>query len=156
MARQAIRNTQGPTDNSQQPTGPRRTASTGFMQAQRVTNPPQRFTNPPQRGEMEDIERGEIDSMGDEVQANLQQPTTKTGYPDRRFKGQRDLPPPQEEATTPRARTGGVLGNQHVTIDGKPDRRFKENRALSEEEAHRQWVENLQSQLGGGRGGQRR
>lgn len=84
------------------------------------------------------------------------QPVTKNGYPDRRFKGQRDLPPPEDRQDFTRARQGGVIGDTHVTIDGKPDRRFKENRSLSEDEAHRQWVQNLQQQLGNGRGGQRR
>lgn len=71
-------------------------------------------------------------------------PLTKSGRPDRRFLGARHLPPeepPNEEYR--RARTGGMIGDIHVTIDGKPDRRFKENRGLSEEEVMAQWVEVL-------------
>lgn len=61
---------------------------------------------------------------------------TKAGYPDRRFKGQRDLPPPEEiNPEFRRARVGGTVGNIHVTMTGKPDLRFKENRSVSPEEA---------------------
>lgn len=76
-------------------------------------------------------------------------PLTKSGFPDRRFKGYRDAPPP--DVANPeyrRARVGGVMGDTHVTIDGKPDRRFKENRSLSEEEAMRRFAKNLATEYG--------
>jgi hypothetical protein len=60
---------------------------------------------------------------------------TKNGQPDRRFKGQRDLP--QEEVINTqyrKASVGGVLGGRHVTLSGAPDRRFKENRSLNEDD----------------------
>lgn len=70
---------------------------------------------------------------------------TKTGKPDRRFKGQRDLP--DEEVINPdyrRASVGGTdeQGN-HLTIDGKPDRRFIENRTISDEEAEIRMAEHI-------------
>ena len=61
---------------------------------------------------------------------------TRNGAPDRRYKGQRDLP--EEAVKNPyytHAAVGGIVGDTHVTRDGAPDRRFKKNRALSEEEA---------------------
>ena len=69
--------------------------------------------------------------------ANLEAeaPISKDGTPDRRYKGQRDLPDDiPNEGYTP-AQTGGVVGNTHITKDMKPDRRFSENRGLTEEEA---------------------
>lgn len=80
---------------------------------------------------------------------NQEVPLTKSGYPDRRFKGQRDLPPQQDENPDfRRARTGGTIGDVHVTIDGKPDRRFKENRGLSDEEVMSQWLDQLNEKFG--------
>ncbi len=61
---------------------------------------------------------------------------TKTGKPDRRFKGQRDLP--DEEVINPgyrRANVGQVIDDVHLTMDGTPDRRFKENRNISDQDA---------------------
>ncbi len=60
---------------------------------------------------------------------------TRNGQPDRRFKGQRDLP--QEEVINPqyrKANVGGVIAGRHVTLDGSPDRRFKENRSLNDDD----------------------
>lgn len=125
--------------------GPRRTQSGGFMPAQRSSNPPQqqRFTTPPQQLQPEfQVQEGE------ETQDHITQPITKSGYPDRRFKGQRDLPPPALEIIEPRARTGGTIGDVHITIDGKPDRRFKENRGLSDEEVMAQWADAIQDKYG--------
>jgi hypothetical protein len=108
---------------------------TGFQPAQRVT--PIR-----EREQEEEVGRGMPANQG-------QGPLTKSGYPDRRFKGQRDLPPPEEENPEfRRARTGGTIGDVHVTIDGKPDRRFKENRGLSDEEVMSQWLEQLNERYG--------
>ena len=76
-----------------------------------------------------------------------EKPVTKNGFPDRRFKGQRDLPSP--EVVNPdyrRARTGGVVDDVHVTIDGRPDRRFKENRAMSDDEILDGQIAALQAQ----------
>ncbi len=96
-------------------------------QVEIINQPPPRFSNMPQ---------GEG-------------PVTKSGYPDRRYKGQRDLPPPEEQSSDfQRARTGGVIGNMHVTIEGKPDRRFKENRGLSDEEVMARWAEQVQERFG--------
>lgn len=61
---------------------------------------------------------------------------TKNGKPDRRYKGQRDLP--DEQVINPgyrRASTAHVVQGVHVTKDGSPDRRYKENRTISDEEA---------------------
>lgn len=62
---------------------------------------------------------------------------TKNGVPDRRYKGQRDLP---EAEVRNLDYTHPTVGSQdeegiHRTKDGKPDRRFLENRAMSDEEA---------------------
>jgi len=73
---------------------------------------------------------------------------TKSGVPDRRFKGQRDLPPAQFQHTYRQPQQGGVQGGIHVTLEGKPDRRFKENRNLDEEEVMRKYAENLADQFG--------
>lgn len=78
------------------------------------------------------------------------EPLTKSGYPDRRFKGHREDPTP--DVANPeyrRARVGGVVGDMHVTVDGtKPDRRFKENRGLSEEDAMKTYAERLAEEFG--------
>ncbi len=61
---------------------------------------------------------------------------TKSGKPDRRFKGQRELP--EEEVVNPhyrRANIGTVIDGVHLTTQGAPDRRFKENRNISDEDA---------------------
>ena len=120
-------------------TGPQRRVS-GFQPAQR--------TMPPQRQVFRDERREEEDDQEAEIIDRTQGPITKSGYPDRRFKGQRDLPPPPEEERGVRARTGGVLGDMPVTIDGKPDRRFKANRALSEEELNARWLEEMNARYG--------
>lgn len=116
-------------------TGPQRKPS-GFQPAQRVTAPPP-------REEEEEEERPRTSSLYPGGG-----PTTKSGYPDRRYRGQRDLPPPPQEEGGTKARTGGVVGDIHVTIDGKPDRRFKENRHLSEEEVMSQWLETMNERYG--------
>jgi len=74
-------------------------------------------------------------------------PTTKNGYPDRRFKGQRDLPAPPEQ-DIPKTRTGGTVGDIHITINKKPDRRYKENRSMSDEEVNRKWLEAMNKEYG--------
>lgn len=119
--------------------GPQRRPS-GFQPALR--------TMPPQRGIREEEEDENREEEVDDRKG--QQPTTKSGYPDRRFKGQRDLPPPPT-VDVQRARTGGTVGDVHVTIDGKPDRRFKENRGLSDEEITRQWLDHMNQKFGGRR-----
>lgn len=62
---------------------------------------------------------------------------TKMGMPDRRFKGQRDLP--EESVINPAYRRPAQPFQDeegiHRTRDGKPDRRFLENRAMPEDEA---------------------
>ncbi len=122
-------------------TNPQRLRS-GFQPAQRITTPP--------RGR-EEVEVEEEEDQGNGRSVSQEAPLTKSGYPDRRFKGQRDLPPPEEENPDfRRARTGGTIGDMHVTIEGKPDRRFKENRSLSDEEVIRRWLDNLNEQFGGG------
>ena len=113
------------------------------MPATRTSLPPQRVSMPPQRDVFRDREEGE-----EEQYDHITQPTTKSGFPDRRFKGQRDLPPPTPEEVVGRARTGGTIGDVHVTIDGKPDRRFKENRSLSDEEVMAQWADAVQEKFG--------
>lgn len=136
-------------------TGPQRAS---FMPAQRVGQtipPPGIFVHG--REEEEEVEETEEEEEVKEPRAKRrtqpepqpqpQQPLTKAGYPDRRFRGQRDLPPPEE--TRPefrRARTGPIVGDTHLTIDGKPDRRFKENRNMTDEEVMRHWVHTLSEQ----------
>lgn len=70
---------------------------------------------------------------------------TKIGTPDRRFKGQRDLPDPvlnpnyQKPTKTMQFDAEGHL----LTKDGKPDRRFKGAREMSDEEveiAQAKWI----------------
>ncbi len=76
-------------------------------------------------------------------------PLTKNGKPDRRFKGQRDLP--EEEVINPfyrRAAAGMVLEGVHVTSDGTPDRRYKENRHITDEEAEIRKAELILSKYG--------
>jgi hypothetical protein len=102
----------------------------------------------PPEGEEREVEIVEGASMPPRGPGMLEQPLTKSGYPDRRYKGQRDLPPQEETTQFTRARQGGMQGNIHVTMDGKPDRRFKENRNLSEEEATRAWLEQMNEKYG--------
>ncbi len=81
-----------------------------------------------------------------------EQPLTRFGLPDRRFKGQRDLEHPGIVNPDYRqARQGGEENGRHVTLDGKPDRRFKENRALSDEEVMEQWAETIIARHGPGK-----
>ena len=123
-----IQETQEPRRYQTQPYRPK----SGFTPAQRVSQPPPRETE----------EEDQNEEMPD-------RPMTKSGYPDRRYKGQRDLPPPEDaNPNYQRARSGGVVGDIHVTIDGKPDRRFKENRALSEDEANQLWLDQLNKKYG--------
>lgn len=75
---------------------------------------------------------------------------TKTGKPDRRFKGQRDLP--DEEVINPDYRRASVgetddQGN-HFTMDGKPDRRFIENRTISDDDAEIMMAEHILARRG--------
>ena len=132
----------------------------GFTPAVRLSSKPpeHHVASQPPRGTVF------VDNMGDEEPkveiinqppprfSNMPQgegPLTKSGYPDRRYKGQRDLPPPEmEEDRLQRARTGGMIGDIPVTIEGKPDRRFKENRGLSEEELMAKWAEQVQARFG--------
>lgn len=86
----------------------------------------------------------------EEVQAGSSEaPLTKSGFPDRRYKGFRDAPLPEHaNPEYRRARTGGTVGDTHVTIDGRPDRRFKENRSLSDDEVMKQFAEKLALEYG--------
>lgn len=72
-------------------------------------------------------------------------PRTKSGAPDRRYKGQRDLP--DQEVQNPgytKARVGGQAEDGvHLTVSGKPDRRFKENRSMSDTEAELRMAEQI-------------
>lgn len=137
-------------------TDPNRTRS-GFTPAQRVGGqtsvpPPRGSTFAPPSGEGD--EEAEIELVeGRQSQAPQggdwrTQPLTKSGHPDRRYRGQRDLPPPEANQGFTRARQGGMAGDIHVTIDGKPDRRFKENRNMSEEEATRVWLQQMNERYG--------
>lgn len=131
------------------------------QQAREITQPPQNYQTGTQRRSgfqpaarvvpaREREQEGEEDRPRRGMAPTQEQgPLTKGGYPDRRFKGQRDLPPPEEENPEfRRARTGGTIGDVHVTIDGKPDRRFKENRGLSDEEVNAQWLDALNERFG--------
>jgi len=148
-----------------QPQPPRKPS--GFTPAVRVSStPPQHVGSQPPRGrvfsdpstipvrdeEGEEEQQVEIINQPPPRFSNMPQgegPLTKSGYPDRRYRGQRDLPPPEmEEERVQRARTGGKIGDVPVTIEGKPDRRFKENRALSEEELMAKWAEQVQERFG--------
>ena len=69
---------------------------------------------------------------------------TRSGKPDRRYMGQRDLPPDEVANDYAHATSGFVDENGiHRTNDGAPDVRFKENRALSPEQtriSQAEWV----------------
>lgn len=60
---------------------------------------------------------------------------TKQGTPDRRFKGNRELPPPPEFPTANRMGPFQDENGRIITKDGKPDRRFKGQRDISDTEA---------------------
>jgi hypothetical protein len=161
----APRTTAPPAYQSTQPpqqehrTEPRRRSSTSFQAftpAQRVSSQPPRRVfqeEPEDEQEVEIINAPQQSRVPSFRPSQMPQggngPLTKSGYPDRRFRGQRDLPPPEpEQDQMQRARTGGVIGNMHVTIEGKPDRRFKENRGLSDEEVMARWAEEVQQRFG--------
>lgn len=166
MPRAALNTKEIPAVNPEQNrTGPQPRGTSAFMPAQRTSNSPRGNTLPPrifgddQQQEEEEVQipqnrRPQVSESptsyrGGGGEAETLSPTTRSGYPDRRFKGQRDLPPPQEaEQRDQRARTGGTVGDVHVTINGKPDKRFKENRGLSEEEVMAQWVDALAEKFG--------
>jgi hypothetical protein len=78
-------------------------------------------------------------------------PISKDGTPDRRYKGQRDLPDELPNPDYTKASTGDVIEGIHITKDGKPDRRFMENRALDEEEARIKQAELILAQSRGDR-----
>lgn len=60
---------------------------------------------------------------------------TRTGKPDRRYLGQRDLPPEIVESDYTHPSTGFIDSEgRHRTQDGAPDIRFKENRMLTAEQ----------------------
>jgi len=97
----------------------------------------------------EDVIKALQDS--DEESPSAQEaPLTKTGRPDRRFKGQRDAP--LNEIINPRyikPKTGGLLKDgTHITLGGRPDRRFKENRGKSEEQIMSEWAEQMYKRYG--------
>lgn len=76
---------------------------------------------------------------------------TKLGTPDRRFKGQRDLPPEEVDINPNYVRptAGGTLPDgTHITRFGKPDLRFKENRAKDEETVLAEWAEKVYETYG--------
>lgn len=138
MPRSTARNIQDTQEPRNYRTNPFRRTS-GFIPAQRVGQPTSRETE----------EEEQDDEVGRGRMTSSNQPLTKGGFPDRRYKGQRDLPPPEDpNPNFQRARTGGVVDDMHVTIDGKPDRRFKENRGLSEEEANQLWLDQLNKRYG--------
>lgn len=60
---------------------------------------------------------------------------TKLGTPDRRFKGNRELPPPPQYQTARRMGPFQDENGRIITKDGKPDRRFKGQRDISDQEA---------------------
>ncbi len=151
-------------NNTQQEyrTEPRRRSSTSFAAPSIPPfTPAQRVSSQPPRGRVFDEPQGEVEIIEPPPRQPVFRPSqmpqgmqgegplTKSGYPDRRFRGQRDLPPPEpEQQQMQRARTGGVIGDMHVTIEGKPDRRFKENRGLSDEEVMARWAEEVQARFG--------
>jgi len=84
------------------------------------------------------------------IQAKRSQHLTKFGKKDRRFLGQRDIPP-EETVVNPNyvhPKTGGVIGETHITQLGKPDMRFRENRNRPQEEVLADWAENVYEQFG--------
>jgi hypothetical protein len=91
-----------------------------------------------------------LEDSDEEQQSAQETPLTKTGRPDRRFRGQRDVP--LEEVINPhyiRPKTGGTLKDgTHITMSGKPDRRFKENRSKPEEQVMSEWAEQMYKQYG--------
>lgn len=101
----------------------------------------ERISNP-------EIETEEVSFQGDGSDESNHM--TKNGTPDRRYKGQRDLPesevvnPDYRHATTASVVTEGF----HATKAGKPDRRFLENRALSEDEAEVMMAEHILNSKG--------
>jgi hypothetical protein len=77
---------------------------------------------------------------------------TKTGKPDRRFKGQREIPD-EEIIDNPNyvQPTTAIVDEEGIHVSpktGKPDLRFKENRGLTEEEVNRKWAEKLAKEYG--------
>lgn len=85
---------------------------------------------------------------GDGEEEVAQEKLTKLGKPDRRFKGQRDIP--EEQIINPKyikPKTGGTLKDgTHITMVGKPDRRFRENRGKPEEQIMSEWAEQVYKQ----------
>ncbi len=112
---------------------PARKRISGFQPAARVGRP-ERIVSLKR-------EEDEETTVEDEMEESVEEPLTRLGVPDRRFKGHREDPPPTfANPEYRRASSGGVVGNVHVTMDGKPDRRFKENRALSDDEIMKQYA----------------
>jgi len=95
--------------------------------------------------------REERNGQAMQPQEQQTQPLTKSGYPDRRFKGQRDLPPQEEGIPYRPASKGEVINGIHYDMNGRPDLRYKENRGLTEEDIARLQLEYLQMKAGGGR-----
>lgn len=122
-------------------------------QTRQAIRPPHGSTMPSPMDEEEEDEVVEMSEEGEEEfpipgpQRSPSNRMTKNGVPDRRFKGQRDLP--DEEVTNPdyrKASVGEITEKGiHLTIDGKPDRRFLENRTISEEDAELRMAEYILS-----------
>lgn len=130
-----------------------------------TTRTPQRVTRPPEPevaeelldhipegsdggDEGQDIRKGRMSSYGGDERL------TRFGTPDRRFKGQRDLPPPNliNNPNYRRARRGGALADgTPITLSGAPDRRFKENRGKSDEQIRAEWADQVYATWGSGR-----
>lgn len=76
---------------------------------------------------------------------------TKLGTLDRRFKGQRDLPP-EEVNINPNyvhpTSAETLPDGTHITRFGKPDLRFKENRSKDEETVLAEWAEKVYETYG--------
>lgn len=85
----------------------------------------------------DDTAEDEIVSLNNSAITAADQHFTRNGFPDRRYRGQRDIP--EESVTNPNytKQSQGMedASGTHRTINGKPDRRFLENRAMSETEA---------------------
>lgn len=99
--------------------------------------------------EVEEIDEDVLKVLnGDGEEEVAQGRLTKLGKPDRRFKGQRDIP--EEQIINPKyikPKTGGTLKDgTHITMVGKPDRRFRENRGKPEEQIMSEWAEQVYKQ----------
>lgn len=97
---------------------------------------------------VEEIDEDVLKVLNGDEEGVAQERLTKLGKPDRRFKGQRDIPEEQIiNQKYVRPKTGGTLKDgTHITITGKPDRRFRENRGKPEEQIMSEWAEQVYKQ----------